>query len=75
MVTFRSPKFPPYDGEEESINPGLWGKRLAEHLVDQLAGIEVETEELGRVVTALESILSAAPDITDVAWSTGGSRG
>lgn len=129
MVTFRSHKFPPYDGEEESINPGLWGKRLAEYLVDRLAGTGIETEEpipedwgwfipvandrfplaiccghqdgeddeflcftdpstpivrklfkrvdlteeLDRIVTALESILSADPDITDVAWSTGGS--
>ena len=34
---FRSSKFPPYDGEEEETNPGLWGKRLAEHLVTNLA--------------------------------------
>jgi len=128
MVTFRSHKFPPYDGEEEQINPGLWGKRLAEYLVDQLAGTGVETEEpipedwgwyipvpsdrfrlaiccghqngeddeflcftdpstpivrklfkkidlteeLRRIVNELEGILSADPDITDVAWSTGG---
>lgn len=30
MVSFRSAKFPAYPGEEEDINPGLWGKRLAE---------------------------------------------
>ncbi len=30
QVEFRSSKFPPYDGEHEQINPGLWGKRLAE---------------------------------------------
>ena len=29
QVEFRSKKSPPYDGEEEQINPGLWGKRLA----------------------------------------------
>jgi hypothetical protein len=34
---FRSSKFPPYEGEEEQINPGLWGKRLAEYLVKKLA--------------------------------------
>jgi hypothetical protein len=28
-VEFRSNRFPPYDGEEEQINPGLYGKRLA----------------------------------------------
>ena len=44
MVEFRSAKFPPYEGEEEEINPGLWGKRLAEYLVQKLAerGIKVE---------------------------------
>jgi len=33
QVEFRSSKFPPYEGEQEQINPGLWGKRLAEYLV------------------------------------------
>ena len=32
QVEFKSDKFPPYEGEEEEINPGLWGKRLAEYL-------------------------------------------
>jgi hypothetical protein len=36
FAEFRSSKFPPYDGEEEQINPGLWGKRLAEYLVANL---------------------------------------
>jgi len=42
QVEFRAAKFPPYEGEEEQINPGLWGKRLAEYLKQQLAtqGIE-----------------------------------
>ena len=44
-VTFRSDKFPPYEGEEEEINPGLWGKRLAEYLVAKLAETGVETED------------------------------
>ena len=45
MVEFRSSKFPPYEGEEEEINPGLWGKRLAEYLVPKLSerGIKVES--------------------------------
>jgi hypothetical protein len=46
MVTFQSDKFPPYEGEEEHINPGLWGKRLAEYFVERLNGTEVETEEI-----------------------------
>jgi hypothetical protein len=36
QVEFRSDQFPPYDGEEEQINPGLWGKRLAEFLQERL---------------------------------------
>ena|SRR5581483_3723303 len=36
QVEFYSDKFPPYDGEEEQINPGLWGKRLAEYLQQRL---------------------------------------
>ena len=46
QVTFRSMKFPPYDGEEDQINPGLWGKRLAEYLVDKLTPHGIETEEI-----------------------------
>jgi len=36
QVEFRSNKFPPYAGEEAKINPGLWGKRLAEYFVQKL---------------------------------------
>jgi hypothetical protein len=43
-VEFRSAKFPPYDGEEEKINPGLWGQRLAEYLVAKLKEQGIETE-------------------------------
>ena len=45
-VEFRSSKFPPYDGEEEQINPGLWGKRLAEYLVQKLAERGIDAEEI-----------------------------
>lgn len=44
QVEFRSHKFPPYEGEEEQINPGLWGKRLAEYLVQKLNEKGIETE-------------------------------
>ena len=47
QVEFRSSKFPPYEGEEEQINPGLWGKRLAEYLVQKLADRGIQTEEIG----------------------------
>ena len=44
QVEFRSAKFPAYEGEEEQINPGLWGKRLAEYLVEKLAQKSIGTE-------------------------------
>ncbi len=31
-VEFRSDRFPALEGEEERINPGIWGKRLADFL-------------------------------------------
>ena len=46
QVEFRSSKFPPYEGEEEDINPGLWGKRLAEYLVVKLAERGIETDPM-----------------------------
>lgn len=45
-VEFRSAKFPPYDGEEVKINPGLWGQRLAEYLVAKLKDHGIETDEM-----------------------------
>ncbi len=44
QVEFRSSKFPPYEGEEEEINPGLWGRRLAEYLVQKLSEKGIKTE-------------------------------
>ena len=46
QVEFRSSKFPPYEGEEEDINPGLWGKRLAEYLVVKLVERGIETDPI-----------------------------
>lgn len=46
QVEFRSSKFPPYEGEEEEINPGLWGRRLTEYLADKLPDHGVETDEM-----------------------------
>jgi hypothetical protein len=36
LVEFRSDAFPAYEGEEETINPGVYGQRLAEFLVSGL---------------------------------------
>ena len=46
QVEFRSAKFPPYESEEEQINPGLWGKRLAEFLVIKLSEKGIKTEDI-----------------------------
>lgn len=46
QVEFRSSKFPPYEGEQEQINPGLWGKCLAEYLVQKLADRGIATDEM-----------------------------
>jgi hypothetical protein len=35
-VEFRSTDFPPYESEAQELNPGRWGKRLAEFLVQGL---------------------------------------
>lgn len=46
QVEFRSSKFPPYEGEEAQINPGPWGKRLAEYLQQKLRAQGVEAGEI-----------------------------
>ena len=46
QVEFRSSQFPPYDGEEDEINPGLWGKRLTEYLARKLDERGIETEKM-----------------------------
>ena len=43
---FRSSEFPLYEGEQEQINPGLWGKRLAEYFVRKLSEKGIKTEEI-----------------------------
>ena len=45
-VEFRSNLFPPYEGEEEEVNPGLFGKRLAEFLARKLDEVGFETKDL-----------------------------
>lgn len=44
-VEFRSDDFPPYEGEEDEINPGRYGKRLAEFLVHGLRAKGFESLE------------------------------
>jgi hypothetical protein len=36
-VEFRSDRFPPVEGEDEQVNPGLYGKLLAEYIQRGLA--------------------------------------
>lgn len=45
-VEFRSSKLPPYEGEEEQINPGLWGRRLAGWLKVKLGGLGIQATEI-----------------------------
>jgi hypothetical protein len=54
-VEFRSEAFPPYDNEAEEVNPGRFGKRLAEYLSHELLRRgekvgELFTEDWGWVV-------------------------
>jgi hypothetical protein len=44
-VEFRSDRFPAYEGEEAQVNPGLWGKRLAEFLCERLTVEGFRTEQ------------------------------
>ena len=44
-VEFRSDRFPPYEGEQEEVNPDLWGKRLAEFIGDGLRKEGFESSE------------------------------
>lgn len=44
-VEFRSDRFPPFDDEGQQIDLGLWGKRLAEFLRDELRAVGIEAEE------------------------------
>ena len=44
-VEFRSDAFPPYDDEEQEINPGRYGKRIAEFLAQGLTGKGFNTGE------------------------------
>ena len=44
-LEFRSSAFPPYPGEEEHVNPGLYGRRLAEFLYEALKQAGFEPDE------------------------------
>ena len=44
-VEFRSDKFPPNAGEEERVNPGVWGERLAQYLYEQFEARGVEVDD------------------------------
>ena len=44
-VEFRSDRFPPYEGECDEVNPGLYGKRLAEFLSAGLRSRDFEAGE------------------------------
>jgi len=45
-VEFRSSSFPACDGEEDEINPGRWGKRLAQYLKSKIEDENIPTDEI-----------------------------
>jgi hypothetical protein len=45
-VEFRSSKFPPYEGEEDDINPDRFGRRVAEYLAEKLKAEGIATGEI-----------------------------
>lgn len=45
-VEFRSDRFPPYPGEDEEVNPGIWGKRLALFLAMGLKKYGIQTDDV-----------------------------
>ena len=45
-IEFRSSAFPPYEGEEDQVNPNRYGRRLAEYLHGELARRGVPTEDI-----------------------------
>ncbi|MGI8908866.1 MAG: hypothetical protein ACR2IE_20525 [Candidatus Sumerlaeaceae bacterium] len=52
---FRSEKFPKLPGEEQRINPGLWGQKLAEYLKENLRrrgfhALQIVAEDWGYIV-------------------------
>lgn len=44
-LEFRSAAFPALPGEDEQINPGRWGKLLAQYLCEELARLGIPTGE------------------------------
>ena len=44
-IEFVSDSFPSYPNEDEEINPGIWGKRLAEYLIESLPNHGVTPKE------------------------------
>ena len=47
VIEFKSEKFPPYEGEEEETNAGLWGRRLAEYLQAKLPEFGISVLGIG----------------------------
>ena len=45
-IEFKSSAFPAYEGEEEELNPGRWGRRLAEFIKSKLEEEKIETEDI-----------------------------
>ena len=44
-VEFQSNIFPAYENEDDEINPGRFGKRLAEYISSELKKLNIQTSE------------------------------
>jgi hypothetical protein len=51
-VEFVSNAFPAYPGEEDEINPGIWGKRLAEFIHEGRSHVDSLSSSLLRKIGA-----------------------
>ena len=82
QVEFRSAKFPPYEGEEEEINPGLWGRRLTELqpdiekvapvLADKIEPLHDLKVNVTETLATLQPIIDAAKGIATLLGTSSG---
>ena len=45
-ITFKSDLFPPCDGEDEEVNSGRYGKKLAEYIHGEIQKYGIEVEDI-----------------------------
>ncbi len=65
-VEFRSAEFPAYDGKEEEINPGRFGKQLAEFIA---LGLKAEGETINELISEDWGWLIPIDNLTFTLWA------